>query len=159
MLLLAVIGGLCWVNIQFAKNNPGGNDFLVHYVGTRSFIYEYTPANDSINIIETPEYALFTFLVDDDIYTGSYSAGIMKFENDTFVNIPGGDHFIEMNISGLVKFDSSRYLVATFFSGIFLLDIVSGKIDPNYLDKGVNEYFRTGQVINVQSLKLQVFCK
>ncbi len=49
VLLLAVIGGLSWVNIQFAKNNPGGNDFLVHYVGTRSFIYEgLSPYSDEV---------------------------------------------------------------------------------------------------------------
>jgi len=49
VLLIAVIGGLCWVNIQFAKNNPGGNDFLVHYVGTRSFLFEgLSPYSDEV---------------------------------------------------------------------------------------------------------------
>lgn len=49
VLLIAVIGGLCWVNIQFAKNNPGGNDFLVHYIGTRSFVFEgLSPYSDEV---------------------------------------------------------------------------------------------------------------
>jgi hypothetical protein len=49
VLLLAVIGGLCWVNIQFAKNNPGGNDFLVHYVGTRSYLFDgLSPYSDEV---------------------------------------------------------------------------------------------------------------
>ena len=38
LLLIIVLGGLYWVNIEFAKNNPGGNDFLVHYLSLRSFI-------------------------------------------------------------------------------------------------------------------------
>ena len=29
---------LLFVNINFTKNNPGGNDFLVHWVGTRNLI-------------------------------------------------------------------------------------------------------------------------
>ena len=39
-LALIIILGLFWVNLQFARNNPGGNDFLVHYVGTRSFLFD-----------------------------------------------------------------------------------------------------------------------
>lgn len=49
VLLLIVVGGLCWVNIQFAKNNPGGNDFLVHYIGARSYIFEgLSPYSDEV---------------------------------------------------------------------------------------------------------------
>lgn len=36
---LIVIAGLAWVNYAFSKNNPGGNDFLVHYEGTRALLY------------------------------------------------------------------------------------------------------------------------
>jgi hypothetical protein len=37
--ILIAFGGLTWANYRFAENNPGGTDFLVHWVGTRSFIY------------------------------------------------------------------------------------------------------------------------
>ena len=48
-LLVVVIGGLTWVNIQFAKSNPGGNDFLVHYIGTRSFLFDgLSPYSDDV---------------------------------------------------------------------------------------------------------------
>jgi len=40
VLIAVVFGGLVWVNIQFTKNNPGGNDFLAHYVGARALILE-----------------------------------------------------------------------------------------------------------------------
>ena len=36
----AFLVGLIWVNVQFSRNNPGGNDFLAHYVGTRALIFE-----------------------------------------------------------------------------------------------------------------------
>jgi len=48
-LALVMLGGLIWVNIQFTKNNPGGNDFLAHYVGTRSLLFEgKSPYGDEV---------------------------------------------------------------------------------------------------------------
>lgn len=37
---LLLFGVLTWSNYQYASANPGGNDFLVHWVGTRSLITE-----------------------------------------------------------------------------------------------------------------------
>jgi hypothetical protein len=50
ILLIAVVASsLYWVNYQFAKNNPGGNDFLAHYVGTRALIFEkVSPYSDEV---------------------------------------------------------------------------------------------------------------
>jgi len=48
-LAAVVFGGLFWVNYQFAKNNPGGNDFLPHYVGARALIFEgASPYSDKV---------------------------------------------------------------------------------------------------------------
>ena len=44
-----VLAGLVWVNFQFSSNNPGGNDFLSHYVGTRSLLFEgKSPYSDEV---------------------------------------------------------------------------------------------------------------
>ena len=44
-----VLVGLIWVNFQFSSNNPGGNDFLAHYVGTRSLLFEgKSPYSDEV---------------------------------------------------------------------------------------------------------------
>lgn len=49
VIAVLVIAGLTWVNIQFSKNNPGGNDFLAHYIGTRSLILEgKSPYSDEV---------------------------------------------------------------------------------------------------------------
>ncbi len=49
LIAVIVIAGLTWVNTQFSKNNPGGNDFLAHYVGTRSLILEgKSPYSDEV---------------------------------------------------------------------------------------------------------------
>lgn len=58
VLILFVIGGLGWVNYQFAVTNPGGNDFLVHYVGTRSLLFDgLSPYSDEVAVrIQTAAY-------------------------------------------------------------------------------------------------------
>jgi hypothetical protein len=38
--LIVMIVVVTWVNYRFSLQNPGGNDFLVHWVGTRSFIMD-----------------------------------------------------------------------------------------------------------------------
>ena len=51
LLGILIIAGLTWVNFTFSKNNPGGNEFLVHYVGTRSFLLEgISPYSDEVAI-------------------------------------------------------------------------------------------------------------
>lgn len=49
ILFILIIGGLVFVNYQYSKNNPGGNDFLVHYIGARSLIYDnLSPYSDAV---------------------------------------------------------------------------------------------------------------
>lgn len=40
LLILVTVGILTWGNYRYAKSNPGGNDFLVHWVGARNFLTE-----------------------------------------------------------------------------------------------------------------------
>lgn len=49
LLMSMVIAGLMWVNYRFASHNPGGNDFLVHYLGTRALIFDgISPYSDVV---------------------------------------------------------------------------------------------------------------
>lgn len=55
---LLLFGVLTWSNYQYASTNPGGNDFLVHWVGTRTLITEgISPYSDETAIrIQTMAY-------------------------------------------------------------------------------------------------------
>lgn len=39
ILAMALLALVSWGNYQYVRRNPGGNDFLVHWVGTRSLIF------------------------------------------------------------------------------------------------------------------------
>lgn len=55
---LIVIGLLIWGNYSYARQNPGGNDFLVHWVGTRALFTDgLSPYSDEVALqIQTMVY-------------------------------------------------------------------------------------------------------
>jgi len=56
--ILGMFALLTWGNYRFAVENPGGNDFLVHWVGTRSLVTEgLNPYSDEVAVkIQTIAY-------------------------------------------------------------------------------------------------------
>ncbi|MDH5507989.1 MAG: DUF2029 domain-containing protein [Anaerolineae bacterium] len=49
---LLVIAGLTWVNFRFATQNPGGNDFIPRWVGTRLFLTEgLSPYSEETSVL------------------------------------------------------------------------------------------------------------
>ncbi len=49
LLALALSGALGWANYRFAAASPGGNDFLVHWTGTRAFLFDgLSPYSDEV---------------------------------------------------------------------------------------------------------------
>jgi hypothetical protein len=49
VLFAGILVGITWGNYRFALQNPGGNDFLVHWVGTRALLLEGTsPYSDEV---------------------------------------------------------------------------------------------------------------
>ncbi len=58
LLIAGVLALLTWGNYRFSVQNPGGNDFLVHWMGTRSFVVDgLSPYSDETAIrIQTAAY-------------------------------------------------------------------------------------------------------
>jgi len=49
IVIIAAVGFITWANYQFVQENPGGNDFLVHWVGTRSLLVDgLSPYSDTV---------------------------------------------------------------------------------------------------------------
>ncbi len=46
---LTILVGVTWANYRYVERNPGGNDFLVHWVGTRSLLIDgISPYTDTV---------------------------------------------------------------------------------------------------------------
>lgn len=49
LLLILAVAGISWANYVYVQENPGGNDFLVHWVGTRSLLIDgISPYSDTV---------------------------------------------------------------------------------------------------------------
>lgn len=58
LLFLIIIAALVWGNFLYSEKNPGGNDFLVHWVGAQKYVYEgISPYSDTTALaIQTMVY-------------------------------------------------------------------------------------------------------
>ena len=67
VLVLVLLAALTWANYQFTLENPGGNDFLPRWLGTRMFLLEgqspYSP--ETTNAIQTLIYGRHANLGED----------------------------------------------------------------------------------------------
>ncbi|PKN83738.1 MAG: hypothetical protein CVU46_16210 [Chloroflexi bacterium HGW-Chloroflexi-8] len=50
--LVIIVLGLVWANFEYSSNNPGGNDFLVHWVAAKNFIYDGISPYSEITVLE-----------------------------------------------------------------------------------------------------------
>ena len=46
---LVAVAGITWGNYNYARQNPGGNDFLVHWMGSRAIVKDgISPYSDEV---------------------------------------------------------------------------------------------------------------
>ncbi len=127
------------------------------YFCSREGIYVFDPLAEESSLIETPENSFLSFFVYQDLFLGNYENGLMKYDGMEFVPIPGGEFFKEKNISGLVPFDDSQYLVATFDQGLFLFNFENASIDSTFVSPALKETLATAVLINLQIQGNRIF--
>ena len=49
IMIIVVLAMITWANYQFVQENPGGTDFLVHWMGTRALLIDgLSPYSDTV---------------------------------------------------------------------------------------------------------------
>ena len=141
------------------KKLPFGEVWKIYYLEGKvyfcsfNYIFIYDHLKETLTHIETPEYTYFSFLIDGNIYLSAWEQGLMRYQNDQFVVVPGGEFFINKSITGLVKFDNTRVLAGTFSNGIYLFDTQSGFLDEGFMDQELTEYLKQGTITNIQAME------
>jgi hypothetical protein len=123
LLLLIIVGLFIFGNLQYTAKNPGGNDFLVHWVGTQSFVKEgISPYSDNVAL-----------RIQNLVYGRPAQAG----EHELRVAYPFYSVFIFLPFSLIDDFTVARALWMTalefliIFSTIMMIRMVNWK--PNFL--------------------------
>lgn len=123
LLLLIIVGLFIFGNLQYTAKNPGGNDFLVHWVGTQSFVKEgISPYSDNVAL-----------RIQNLVYGRPAQAG----EHELRVAYPFYSVFIFLPFSLIDDFTVARALWMTalefliIISTIMMIRMVNWK--PNFL--------------------------
>lgn len=123
LLLLIIVGLFIFGNLLYTAKNPGGNDFLVHWVGTQSFVKEgISPYSDNVAL-----------RIQNLVYGRPAQAG----EHELRVAYPFYSVFIFLPFSLIDDFTVARALWMTalefliIFSTIMMIRMVNWK--PKFL--------------------------
>ena len=107
ILLLIIVGLLIFGNLDFVEKNPGGNDFLVHWVGTQSFIQEgISPYSDEVAL---------------RIQNLVYGRPAMSGEHELRVAYPFYSMFLFLPFALMEEFELARALWMTLLEGLLIL--------------------------------------
>lgn len=123
------------------------------YFCSFNYIFIYDCSEEQFSVLETGNYSYYSFLIDGRLYVSDYGEGLMRFEEDQLMSIPGGEFFREMTITGMVPFDENKFLVGTYFGGLFLYDLRSGKVDGSFADEEVNAYLAESNITYLRSFR------
>ena len=110
LISIIVASLLIWINFRFASENPGGNDFLVHWVGTRAILLEgRSPYSD--------ETAL-------QIQTLAYGRQAIEGEHELRVAYPLYSTVLFFPFALIQNFNFARSIWMTFNEGLLILSVV-----------------------------------
>ncbi len=137
------------------KNHPVASiyktyyqDDKVYFCGTES-IFVYDPEEQGLSVITLPDSAFFSYFVDSELYTANYETGLMQYNGDAYVPVPGGRYFRMKSVSGLVALDSHHLLVSTYYAGLYVLDPEHGTIDSSFVDPAFATELKSGMVVSM----------
>lgn len=99
ILILGILALISWANFQFVNENPGGTEFLVHWVGTRALLVEgISPYSDTVA---------------ERIQTFAYGRPAVTGEDELRVAYPLYSAFIFLPYALIENYDFARALWMT----------------------------------------------
>jgi serine phosphatase RsbU (regulator of sigma subunit)/ligand-binding sensor domain-containing protein len=90
----------------------------VYFEDNKFRLFGYIPEKDTILIVNTPKYTLFTFQLDKQLYGGSFTEGLFKMQDNNPVAVNGGDFYKSKDIFSIME-DRSSKIVVTGNNGIY----------------------------------------
>ncbi len=112
LFFIIIMAALVWGNNLYASKNPGGNDFLVHWVGAQKFVYEGTsPFSDATALA---------------IQTMVYGRAAKAGEHELRVAYPLFSIFLFMPFALIKNYILARALWLTLLEIALILSVIVG---------------------------------
>ncbi len=121
------------------------------YYCTKDRLFVYNKATDELRNIHNGDdfyTAIRLFSVHDKLIVADNRSGLVELTGDTLKFLPGGEKFSRIISLSILEYNSTKVLVGTYNYGIILYDIVSGEVDPGFVDSELNEQLKIDHVYN-----------
>jgi len=119
-------------------------------------IIVFNPQSGETRAVETPPDAYYSFFIDNRLYNLDWGMGLMIYDGDDFVKVPGGEFFREKSITGLCRFDKNHLLISTMESGMFLLNTSSGAVNERFLSPELMEELQFNAITYMRVLDQEI---
>ncbi len=84
----------------------------------------------------------FTFVIDDELYTGTFVKGLIRQEKEGYTVVENGGFFAYMIISAILPWDDQHVLICTRHNGVFLYNKSTGEITDNIFSRETHDYLK-----------------
>lgn len=126
------------------------------YFCAEKTIYKYLLSTDTIQIIKPAEYGFdqvfFSFVANNRFFLGDYFRGLIEMQGDSVVAVNGGSFFSSKNIMAVVPVSDNELVIGTARSGIYLIDIETGRVNDHFIAPWLNDILKQSFVYSGISL-------
>ncbi|MDA3822641.1 MAG: hypothetical protein PF450_08560, partial [Bacteroidales bacterium] len=111
----------------------------VYYYSEKN-MYVFYPETNILKYFPVEKHTLFSFYENDKIYAGNFLKGLMLLQGDSvFVQLKGGDFYIQDNIFALTRYDEDHLLVSGTESGLSLFNPKTGKVNAHFASESTTK--------------------
>jgi serine phosphatase RsbU (regulator of sigma subunit) len=115
------------------------------YFSTRQYIALFD--GDSVSTIDmgksTKTANFFTFMIDGEIFIGSFWFGLHKLVGDTIQVVPNSEKLMKKNIFAMLNYNKDTTLIATGTSDFFLFNHKTNEFKPWTLKGKMADYIKS----------------
>jgi serine phosphatase RsbU (regulator of sigma subunit) len=126
------------------------------YFCSPTYIFIYNKVDSRLSVLETPEGGFFSFLVGNILYHANFLSGLMRMEGDHFEPISGGEFYQEKNVNSIHKYDEGHLLIGTYFNGLYMFDLNSGRSDSTFVSSSLRKELKKAGIINISKDEDQI---
>lgn len=115
------------------------------YFASSSKLYIYDHKKISVREITGGQQNIspfMTFVIDEELYTGTFLKGIIKLEEDGYVPVENGDFFERINIFEILPFDDEHVLVCTGDKGVYKYNKHTGEVSDDVFSQNSQDYLK-----------------
>ena len=139
------------VDFQKQKINIGEilslvvKDSNAYFVSNKA-LFDYDIITDSLTYVNLESLNLINvlkvFLIGQKIILADNDSGLYEYNERKIELIPGGDFFNMMRCMVVMPYDETQVIVATFESGIYLFNFVTGEVIKDFIEPSLQKLLK-----------------